>query len=107
VLAAEHLLGLGRVDFRLELVEPARQIGADILAGVRPLDQHAEVVGAPLERSPERLIFLQAPATLHHLLCFGLVVPEAGLANPLFDLRELFVETGAIKDASAVLPPGR
>jgi hypothetical protein len=48
-LAAEHLLGLGGLDFSLEIVEAARQVGPDVLAGARPFDQDAEVVGAALE----------------------------------------------------------
>jgi hypothetical protein len=106
VLAAEHLLRFGRVDFLLEFVEAAREIGSDILARIGPLDQHAQIVGAPPERLPQRLVFLQAPPALHHLLRFGLVAPEVRFANPLLDAGELFVEAGVLKDASAVPRPG-
>jgi len=97
---------LGRVDFLLERVEAAREIGSDVLAGIRPLDQHAQIVGAPPERLPQRLVFLQTPPALHHLLRFGLVIPEIGLADPLLDAAELFVEAGILKDASVVPRPG-
>ena len=105
VLAAEHLLGLGRVDFLLELVEAALEVGADVLPRIRPFDQHAEVVGAPPERLPQRLVFLQAPAALHHLLRFGLVAPEIRFADALLDAGQLFVEAGTLKDASGVPQP--
>ena len=87
VLAAKHLLGLGGVDLLLKLVEAALEIGADVLAGVRPFDQHAEIVGAPPQRLPQRLVVFQAPAALHHLLRVGLVVPEVGFADALLDAR--------------------
>ncbi len=49
VLAAEHLLDLGRLDFGLERVERLEEIGADVLALARPFEQHAEVVEPPSE----------------------------------------------------------
>jgi hypothetical protein len=43
---------------------------------------------------------------LHDSLRFGLVVPETGLARPLFYVGKLFVQASGFKDASAVPPPG-
>jgi len=106
VLAAEHLVRLRGVDLRLEVVEATGQIGNDIFAGVGPLDQHAEIIGAALQRSLERLLVFEAPPPLHDFLRFGLVVPEAGFAGSLFYLGELFVQASGFKDASAIPPPG-
>ena len=53
VLAAEHLLGLAGVDFRRQIVEAAREIVGDRLARLRPLDQHAEILGAASQRLAE------------------------------------------------------
>jgi hypothetical protein len=84
VLAAEHLLRLGRFDFLLELVEAAGEIGDDVLAGVPPFEQHAEVVSTPLQRPEERLVLLEPAAPLHDRLRLVLVVPEPGRVDPLF-----------------------
>ena len=85
---------------------PRARSAATSSPGVRPLDEHAEIVGAALQRLPQRLLVFEAPAPLHDFLRFGLVVPETGLAGALFYLGKLFVEAGAFKDASAVPPPG-
>ena len=82
---------------RLEFAEATREIRADILPIVRPLDQHAQIVGAPAQRLPQRLIFLQAPAALHHLLCVRLIAPKIRFANPLLEVGELFVQSGTLK----------
>jgi len=106
VLAAEHLVRLRGVHFCLEVVEATGQIGSDIFAGIGPLDEHAEIIGAALQRSLERLLVFEAPPPLHDFLRFGLVVPEAGLAGSLLYLGKLLVQASGFKDASAILPPG-
>jgi hypothetical protein len=104
VFAAEHLLRLGRLDLLLELVEAASEIGGDVLAGVDPLEQHAEIVRTPLQRPEERLVFLQPPAALHDLLRLVLVAPERGRVDPLFYVGQLRVEAGTLKGTSGVPP---
>jgi hypothetical protein len=106
VLAAEHLVRLRGVHLCLEVVEATGQIGSDIFAGIGPLDEHAEIIGATLQRSLERLLVFDTPPPLHDFLRFGLVVPEAGLAGSLLYLGKLFVQASGFKDASAILPPG-
>src|SRR5436190_18727553 len=101
VLATEHLAGLGAFNLLLELVERAREVGRDVFAGAGPLDQHADVVGAPPERFQQRPIFFEAPAALHDLLRFGLVAPEVRRRGPRLYLAELRVKVCALKDASA------
>jgi hypothetical protein len=106
VLAAEHLVRLRGVDLRLKVVEATCQIDSDIFAGIGPLDQHAEIIRAALQRSFECLLIFEPSAPLHDFLRVGLVAPEAGLAGALFYLGQLFVQASAFKDASAVPPPG-
>ena len=106
VLAAEHLLRLGRLDLRLKLAETSHEIRVDVLPGVRPFDQHAQIVGASAERLAQGHVILQTPPALHYLLRVGLVTPEIRLAGPLLDISELLVKLGTLKDASVVLPTG-
>jgi hypothetical protein len=107
VLAAEHLVRLRGIDLRLEVVEATCKIGRDVFAGVGPFDQYAEIIGAALQRPLQRLFVFESPPPLHDSLRFGLVVPETGLARPLFYIGKLFVQASGFKDASAVPPPGR
>ena len=44
VLAPEHLLDLGRLDFGFECLEGTLQIGDHVLAGLRPLEQDVEII---------------------------------------------------------------
>jgi hypothetical protein len=101
VLAREHLPALGRVDLLLEVLETALKVGADVLAGLCPLEQHAEIVTPALERLQQVELDLDAAAPLHDLLRLCLVAPEAGRAYVLFDVGKLLVEAGSFKDASA------
>ena len=50
VLAAEHLLDLAGLHFLIERLERLRELRVHRLAGLRPLDEHAEVVALLLER---------------------------------------------------------
>src|SRR5262245_9172765 len=104
VFAAKHLLRLGGLDLGLKLVERAGQVGPDVFAAVRPLDEHADVVGAPLEGAAECEVVLDAAATLHYLLRAGLISPETRFADLLLDFGELLVEACVLKDTSAVPP---
>jgi hypothetical protein len=90
----------------LELVQAAFEVGVDVFAGGGPLEQHRQVVGAPLQRLEERQILLGPPPPLHEFLRFGLVAPEAGRGRLLFYLRELLVEASPLKDTSVVPQPG-
>ena len=101
VLAAEHLPGFRRVDLLLQLVERAREVGVDVFARTGPFDQDADVVGAARQRFEQRPIFLEPPAALHDLLRLGLVAPEIGSRDARLYFGELFIEVGALKDASA------
>jgi hypothetical protein len=84
VLAAEHLVRLRGVDLRLKIIEATCQIDSDIFAGIGPLDEHSEIIGAALQRSFERLLIFEPSAPLHDFLRFGLVAPEARLAGSFF-----------------------
>jgi hypothetical protein len=101
VLAAEHLARFSPFDLLLELVERAREVEGHVFARTGPFDQDADVAGAPRERFEQRPIFLEPPAALHDLLRLGLVAPEIGSSRARLYFGELFVEVGALKDASA------
>jgi hypothetical protein len=76
VLAAEHLLGLAGVHFLREIVEALGEIVDDRLAGLRPFDEHAEILGTTTQRIIQRLVVLEAPASLQQLLSSRLILPE-------------------------------
>jgi hypothetical protein len=86
VLAAEHLLGLGGVDLVFERIERLGEIVGDVLAALRPLEQDADVVELFREAVAELEVLGQPPLALQGLLRFGLVVPEVGRGDLLFEL---------------------
>jgi hypothetical protein len=83
VFAAEHLLGLPRVDFAREVLEALGEIVANRFAGLRPLHEHGEIVGATPKRVAEVLIVLEPSAALQEFLRGGLIFPEVGSGDPL------------------------
>jgi hypothetical protein len=87
VLAAEHLLGLGRVDLLVERVKGAGQVGQHVFPAARPLEQHADVVGLRGQAGAELDVFGQPALPLQRLLRVGLVVPEVGRRDLLLELR--------------------
>jgi hypothetical protein len=103
VLPAEHLLDLGRFDFGFEGFERALQIGDDVLAALRPFEQHGQIVEFAGQRIAELDFVAQPAAPSENLLCVGLVLPEVGSGDPLFDGGKLAVRIGGVKDNSAGL----
>jgi len=87
VLAAEHLLGLGRRDLFAHRIESPRQVGQYVFAAACPLEQHANVVGLLGEAGAELDVLGEAPLSLQCFLRLGLVVPEVGRSDLLFELR--------------------
>jgi len=88
VLAAEHLLRLGRFDFPGESIDAAGQIGEDVLAFGSPLREDRQVVLA-LSKTVDQVAFLfQAAAALQDLLRFGLVFPEVRGCGACFELSQ-------------------
>jgi hypothetical protein len=104
VLAAEHLAGFGGLDVLLEVVEAFQQVAVDGLAGLGPLDEHAKILRAGLQRVAERDLLVEPPAALQQLLRLGLVLPEVRLADARFDARQFFRGTCGVKDNSASQP---
>ncbi len=84
VLSAEHLLGLAGVHFLRKIVEALGKIFEDRLAGLRPLDQDTQVLGATPERLAQVLVVFEAPSPLQQLLGGRLVLPEIRSRNTLF-----------------------
>jgi hypothetical protein len=101
VLAAEHLLRLAGVDLRGEIVERAREVVLDGLAGFGPLDEHGQIVGTPLQRRREVAVLFQPAPALQDLLRTGLVLPEVRGGDLRFYSRELFGGMCGVKDSSA------
>jgi hypothetical protein len=101
VLATEHLLGLAGVDLAGEVVERAREILGDGLAGFDPFRQHAEVFDPPLERLGELAILFEAAAALQQLLRARLILPEVRCRDAFFDSGQLFGRACGVKDSSA------
>ena len=87
VFAAEHLLGFGGVDLLFQRVERFLEVGGDVFATLRPLEEDADVVDLLGEAVAEFQIVAEAALTLQRLLRFGLVVPEIGSGDFLFELR--------------------
>jgi hypothetical protein len=87
VLAAEHLLGFGGVNLFFERVERLGQFVGDAFAALRPLQQHPDVVELLRKAVAKLEILGEPPLALQGLLRLGLVVPEVGRRDLLFELR--------------------
>jgi hypothetical protein len=101
VLAAEHLLLLGRLHLGLQGVEGPRQVAADLLAGPGPLEQDAEVLDLARERPAQLDVVGQAAAPLQRLLRLLLVLPEIGRGDLVLEDAQLTRGLGVVKDSSA------
>jgi hypothetical protein len=86
VFAAQHLLGLRGFDLRLERHERLLEIGRDILAALRPLEQHADVADLVRKAVAQLDVFGEPALALQGLLRLGLVVPEIRRRDFLFEL---------------------
>jgi hypothetical protein len=83
VLAAQHLLDLGSLDFGLQGFERTLQVDSYVFAAVGPFEQDAEIVEFAHQRIAQLDFFAQTAAALQQLLRFGLVGPEVGSSNAL------------------------
>jgi hypothetical protein len=101
VLAAEHLLDLGRLHFLVERVERVSELGLYRFTRLVPLDEDGKVVVFLGQRPREVAILLQPSAALQDSLRFGLVFPEIGGGGARFEARQFIVGTGGFKDSSA------
>ncbi len=101
VLAAEHLLRLGRLHFAVEGVESLRELRVDRLARLGPLDEYGQILALAPERREQIAILLQPAAALQDLLGFGLVFPEIGRGDARLEAGQFFVGTCGLKDSSA------
>jgi hypothetical protein len=86
VLAAEHFPGLDGLDLFFERVERALEVGFDVLTGLRPFEQHAEIVDLPAQAVALFDVFGEAALALECLLRLRLVVPEIRRRDLLFEL---------------------
>jgi hypothetical protein len=100
VLAAKHLLDFGGFDFGVERLDRALQVGGDVLALLRPLEQDAEIVQLADQGIAEIDLFAQAAPALKRLLRLGLVLPEVRRGDALLERRQLARGVGRVKDSS-------
>src|SRR5688572_33248344 len=101
VLAAEHLLRLAGIHLGGEILERLAQVLGDRLAGLRPLDEHGEILAALAQRFAQIAVFLDPAAALQQLLRRGLILPEIGSGDPLLYFLEFVRRSGGVKDSSA------
>jgi hypothetical protein len=101
VLSAEHLLRFPRLDLLREIVQRARVLVADRLAGFDPFAEDGQVVEPSLEGVSELAIFFEAPAALEQLLRRGLILPEIRSGDALFYPCQFIRGTRGVKDSSA------
>jgi hypothetical protein len=101
VLAPEHLLDLGGVHLGLQLVEAAVEVLVDGLALIEPLADDGEVVGGGLQLAGEVHVLAEAATPLEHALGLGLVAPEVGCGDALFEPGDFLLGASGLKDNSA------
>jgi hypothetical protein len=87
VLATEHLLGFSAVDLLFERVEGLGQVGGDVLAALRPFEEDANVVDLSGKAVAQLEVLGEPALALQGLLRLGLIVPEVGGGDLLFELR--------------------
>jgi hypothetical protein len=64
VFAAEHLLDLGAVNFRLKRVEGAEEISGYVFSLFGPLEQHTKIVEFGDQTRAQFYFFAQPPPAL-------------------------------------------
>jgi hypothetical protein len=100
VFAAQHLLDLSGLDFGLERIEGLRQIAADVLTLLGPLEQDTEVIDPSCQRVAEFELVGELTPSLQGALRRGLILPEVGLADARFDPGQFVVCARGVKDSS-------
>ena len=104
VLAGEQHGRLQVIHHLAKLGEFADDFRRDVFALAAQLKQCVDIAD---QRGDSGILVecrFQALALLHQLLAGFLVVPEIGLRDLLFDLRQLLLFGGNVKDSSAQLP---
>ena len=87
----------------VQLVEPAAQLFANLLALLGPLHEHGQVAHAALQRGAQLDVLLETAAPLQDLLGLGLILPEVGGRRARFERGELIGRACNLKDSSADL----
>jgi hypothetical protein len=100
VLAAEHLLDLGRLDLAFESIKRALQIVGDVLTLASPVEEHTEVVDFAPERVSKLAFVAQAPPALQRFLRLGLVLPKIRRGDARLEPGQLDGGAGNVKDSS-------
>jgi hypothetical protein len=105
VFPAQHPLDFSRFDLGLEFVEAAAKVGIDVLARLRPLDQHREIRHPAGEGGAQLDVLGQPALALQHALRLGLVLPEVRMADLRLQDREFVRGRSPVKDNSASRSP--
>jgi hypothetical protein len=71
----------------LERIERFLEVAADVFTTLRPFEQDADVVDLFRKGVAQLEVFGEPALPLQRFLSFGLVVPERGSADLLFELR--------------------
>ena len=105
MLAAQDAPGLGGLDLAVEPGQAGLELAEDGLARLPPLDDDAEIVLLARQRIDDVDFLLEPLAALQRALRLGLVAPEFGLGNQLFELGDFVTRAGCLKDNSAARLP--
>jgi hypothetical protein len=106
-ITRQHRPDLGGLHVARVRLETARQLVGDLLALPRPVEQDGQIVALLAQRLGQRLVTLEPPPFLEDLLRRALVLPEVRRGNAGFEVGQLALETGFVKDPSGDRRPGR
>jgi hypothetical protein len=99
-LAGKQRPDLGSFDVTPERVECRRQIGGDLLALLRPLDEHGDIVGLFAKRGGQITVAFEAATPLKGLLRSRLILPEVGGRRLGLDVGQITVQAIFVKAPS-------
>jgi hypothetical protein len=100
-LAREHRPDFAGLDVAAEAVERLLEVGGDVFALLRPVDEDGEIVRLLAQRGGERAIVFDAAAALLDLLRRGLVLPEVGRGGAQIEVVQFAGKAGFVKAPSA------
>jgi hypothetical protein len=98
---AEHRADFGRLDVTAVGLDAPLEIGEDVFALLRPVDENLQVVRLPAERFGQGAIVLETAPALLCLLSVRGVLPEVGSRGGSLDLGQFALDAGFVKAPSA------
>jgi hypothetical protein len=106
-IARQHRPDLGGLHVARVRLEAARQLVGNFFTLPRPVEQDGQIVPLLAERLGQRLVVLEPPPFLKNLLRRALVLPEVRRGYASFEVGQLALETGFVKDPSGDRRPER